>query len=60
MVLTVPGHQTVNLPPAGGLIPIRDESNEGVVVCKLQELEVQLEVQLLVYREKSRGERTQP
>ncbi len=29
----------VNLPPVGGLIPTRDESNEGGVVRKLQELD---------------------
>ncbi|KAF7642881.1 hypothetical protein LDENG_00249260, partial [Lucifuga dentata] len=29
----------VNLPPVGGLIPTRDESYEGGVMCKLQELD---------------------
>ena len=29
----------VNLPPVGGLVTIRDESNEGGVVRKLQELD---------------------
>jgi len=29
VVLTAPGHQVVNLPPVGGLIPTRDEPNEG-------------------------------
>lgn len=48
------GHQTVNLPTVGGLIPNSDEPKEGGVVHKLQE------VQLLVYRETSRVGRTQP
>ncbi len=29
----------VSLPPVGGLIPTRDESSEGGVVCELQELD---------------------
>ncbi len=45
----------VNLPPAGGLIPIWDESNEGGVFRKLQELtNWGLEVQLSMYREKQK------
>ncbi len=39
VVLTAPGHQMVNLPPADGLIPTRDEPNEGGVVRELQELD---------------------
>jgi len=38
-VLTMACHQMVNLPPVGGLIPTRDEPNEGGVICKLQELD---------------------
>ncbi len=34
-----PGHQMVNRSPVGGLIPTRDEPNEGGVVCELQELD---------------------
>ena len=37
VVLTTPGHQIVNLPPVGGLIPTRDEPNEGDVVRELKE-----------------------
>lgn len=49
----------VNLPSVSRLIPTRDESNEGGVVCKLQDFEG-LMMQLLVYREKGRGEWMQP
>jgi len=39
VVLTATSHQMVNLSPVGGLIPTRDEPNEGGVVHKLQELD---------------------
>ena len=39
VVLAAPGHQMVNLPPVGRLIPTRDEPDDGGVVCKLQELD---------------------
>ena len=40
VVLAASGHQMVFVPPVGGLIPIRDESNEGGgVVRELQELD---------------------
>ena len=39
VVQTTPGHQMVNLPPVGGLIPTRDEPNEGGVVRKLKEFD---------------------
>lgn len=39
VVLTAPGHQTVNLQPVGRPIPIKHESNEGGVVRKLKEFE---------------------
>ena len=39
VVLAVPGHQIVNLPPVGEPIYARDEPNEGGVIRKLQELE---------------------
>ena len=37
VVLTAPGHQMVNFPPVGGLIPT--EPNEGGVFRKLQEFD---------------------
>ena len=37
--LTTPGHQMVNLPPVGGLIPTRDEPNEGGVIRELKEFD---------------------
>ena len=37
--MVAPGHQMVNLPPVGRLASIRDESNEGGVARKLQELD---------------------
>ncbi len=49
----------VNLPPVGRLIPIRDESNDGGVVRKLQELDGLMTGDAAV-RGESRGERTQP
>jgi len=39
VVLTAPGHQMVNLPHVGRLIPTRDYPNEGDVVHELQELD---------------------
>lgn len=33
------GHQMVNLPSVGWLIPTKDELNEGGVVCELLELD---------------------
>ena len=50
----------VSLPPVGGLITIRDKSNESGVVRELQELDGLMTGGAAVYREKSRGERTQP
>ena len=37
--MSAPGHQMVNLPPVGGLIPTRDEPDQGGVIRKLQELD---------------------
>ncbi|KAF7643464.1 hypothetical protein LDENG_00239040 [Lucifuga dentata] len=37
--MSAPGHQMVNLPPVGRLILTRDESDEGGVIRKLQELD---------------------
>ena len=39
VVLSIPGHQMVDLPPVGGLIPIRDEPNEGGVIRELEEFD---------------------
>ncbi|KAF7651031.1 hypothetical protein LDENG_00117000, partial [Lucifuga dentata] len=39
VVMSVPGHQMVSLPPVSGLILTRDESDEGGVVRELQELD---------------------
>src|SRR4029434_5897364 len=39
VVLSTPAHQMINLPPVGGLIPTRDEPNEGGVVHELEELD---------------------
>jgi len=60
VVLAAPGHQMVRLPPVGGLIPIRDDSNEGGVVCKLQELDglVTGGAAVGVQREEQRGKNT--
>ncbi|CAB1422356.1 unnamed protein product [Pleuronectes platessa] len=39
VVLITPGHQMVNLPPVGGLIPTRDEPNESGVIRELKEFD---------------------
>ena len=62
-VLGTPGRHVVNLPPVGGLVPTSDESNDGGVVRELQKLDRLVTGDAAVtaeYREKSRGERTQP
>ena len=38
VVLTALGHQVVNLLPVGGLIPTRDESNQGGVFANFRSL----------------------
>ena len=39
VVLSTPGNHVLDLPPVGGFVPTRDESNDGGVVRKLQELD---------------------
>ena len=50
----------VNLPPVGGLIPTRDESNDGGVVRELQELDrlVTGGAAVGIQREEQRGKNT--
>jgi len=42
VIETAPSHQMVSLTPVGGLIPIREESNEGGGIRKPQEFDVTL------------------
>ncbi|CAB1417436.1 unnamed protein product [Pleuronectes platessa] len=42
VVQITPGHQMVNLPPVGGLIPTREEPNEGGVISELKEFDGQV------------------
>ncbi len=61
VVKTAPDSQLINLLSVSRLVIILDEADQCGVICKLQELDGgSLDLQSLVYREKSSGERTQP
>ena len=60
VVLGTPGRHVVDLPPVGGLIPTRDESNDDGVVRELQELDrlVTGGAAVGIQREEQRGKNT--
>ncbi len=59
VVMTAPDSQLLNLMSVNRLVTVLDEADQCGVICKLQELDRGV-IRCSVYREKSRGERTQP